>query len=376
MVKRSNWESDMMRHVYFFTGFPGFISNQLIREMKKQDELFDKLVAIVLPSEWHKAVNERLNILKELNLKEEQFILIEGDITKPGLNINQKENSFKKEEITHFFHLAAIYNLAVPKNIAYLVNVEGTHNVNKYVLELPNVKRYTYFSTAYVAGRREGKLYEHQLIRPDHFKNYYEETKFEAEVLVREIMDKVPVTVIRPGIVTGNTRTGETIKFDGPYFILNFLDRISFLPIIPNITKSNCVINLVPVDYIIKATAFLTLSPKGVGKTYHLTDPNPYTVSVIYKLLSTEYNGKRPIGYLPFGFTKRVLSIKPLRKFLGVELESLDYFTWKGEFDCTQAQVDLSEGGITCPDFKEAVLPMIEFYRANKDNKAFHIEIT
>ncbi|OCA89807.1 SDR family oxidoreductase [Bacillus sp. FJAT-27986] len=365
-----------MKHVYFFTGFPGFISNQLIRELKKQDQLFNKVIAIVLPSVWHKAVSERLKIINEFNLDENQFILIEGDITKPGLNISKKESGFKKGEITHFFHLAAIYDLAVPKNIAYLVNVDGTHNVNDYVLTLPNLLRYTYFSTAYVAGRREGKLYEHELIKPDKFKNSYEETKYEAEVLVRKIMDHVPVTVIRPGIVKGNTLTGETIKFDGPYFILNFLDRIRYLPIIPNITKSTCVINLVPVDYIVKATAYLTLSPKGAGKTYHLTDPNPYTVTDIYKLFLKGYNGKRPIGYLPFGLTKMALSIKPIRKFLGVEVESLDYFTWKGEFDCVQAQADLAEGGILCPDFKEGVVPMVEYYRANKNNRAFHIEIT
>ena len=365
-----------MKHVYFFTGFPGFISNQLIREIKKQDESFAKLIAVVLPSEWSKAEQERQKIIKELYLEEDQFIIVEGDITKPGLNINEKESDFTKEEITHFFHLAATYDLAVPKNIAYLVNVDGTQNVNDFVLTLPNLMRYTYFSTAYVAGRREGKLYEHELVRPERFKNYYEETKFEAEVLVRDIMDRVPVTVIRPGIVKGNTQTGETIKFDGPYFMLNFLDKIRFLPVFPNITKSTCVINLVPVDYIIRATTYLTLSPKGVGKTYHLTDPNPYTVSEIYKMFLKGYNGKRPIGYLPFGITKRALMFKPLRKYLGIEVESLDYFTWKGEFDCKQAQTDLSESGIICPDFKEGVTPMVEYYRANKNNRAFHIKIT
>ena len=366
----------MMKHVYFFTGFPGFISNQLIREMKKQDPSFSKLVAVVLPTEWKKAEQERQKILHELHLEENQFILVEGDITKPELNMNKKESGFTKEEITHLFHLAAIYDLAVPKNIAYLVNVKGTRNVNDYVLTLPNIKRYTYFSTAYVAGRREGKLYEHELVRPEQFKNYYEETKYEAEVLVRGIMDRIPVTVIRPGIVKGNTRTGETIKFDGPYFILNFLDRIRFMPIIPNITKSTCVINLVPVDFIIKATAYLTSSSKGVGKTYHLTDPKPYTVTEIYQMFLQGYNGKKPKGYLPFRITKAALSIRPLRKFLGVEVESLDYFTWKGEFDCTQAQADLAESGIKCPDFREGVRPMVEYYRANKNNRAFHIEIT
>jgi len=365
-----------MKHVYFFTGFPGFISNQLIRELLDTDADFSKLVAIVLPSQIEKAQNERNRIIQEFHLSEEQFLFVTGDISKKGLNLLKYESVFEKTDITHVFHLAAIYDLAVPKEIAYSVNVEGTRNMNEFVKTLPNLKRYTYFSTAYVAGRREGNLYENELIRPEAFKNFYEETKYEAEVLVRSLMDEMPVTIIRPGIVKGNTSTGETIKFDGPYFILNFLDKVRLLPIIPYITKSVCVINLVPIDYIIKATSYLSLNDKGVGKTYHLTDPKPYTVTEVYRMFTNMYNGKEPKGYIPFVLTKSMLKIKPVRKYFGVEVESLDYFSWKGYFDCTNAQTDLEGSGIQCPDFKDGIPPMIDYYRANKQRSEFHIEIT
>ncbi len=365
-----------MKHVYFFTGFPGFISNQLIRELLNKDRSFSKLIAIVLPSQSDKAQNERTRIIEEFHLSEEQFQLVEGDITKANLNLRGNETGFNRMEITHVFHLAAIYDLAVPKEIAYSVNVDGTRNMNEFVRSIPSLKRYTYFSTAYVAGKREGILYEDELIRPEEFKNFYEETKYEAEVLVRSLMGEVPVTIIRPGIVKGSTSTGETIKFDGPYFILNFLDKIRFMPFIPYITKSSCVINLVPIDYIIQATAYLSLNDKGVGVTYHLTDPNPYTVTEVYRMFTSMYNGKEPKGYVPFVLTRTMLKIKPVRKYFGVEVESLDYFTWKGFFDCANAQRDLAGSGIHCPDFKDGVLPMIDYYRANKQCSDYHIEIT
>lgn len=367
---------EMMSHVYCFTGFPGFISNQLIREIIKEDAEVAKIIAIVLPSQIGKAQLEKEAILKDTAWKQDQFILMEGDITKPNLNLNNIEGAFFSDEVTHFFHLAAIYDLAVPKDLAYLVNVVGTRHVNEFVLTLPNIKRYTYFSTAYVAGKREGILYENELLKPDAFKNYYEETKYEAEVLVDSLKDKVPVTIIRPGIVKGHTNTGETIKFDGPYFMLNFLNKLRHLPIIPYISKSSCVINLVPVDYIIRATVYLSLSPIGKGKTYHLTDPKPYTVTEIYEMFMENYNRKKPIGILPFSITKWSLSLKPIRKFLGVEVEALDYFTWKGTFDCTNAQKDLEGSTIGCPDFKDGVVPMVEYYRRNKDKREYHINIT
>lgn len=365
-----------MKHVYFFTGFPGFISNQLIRELLSTDKSFSKLIAIVLPSQIEKAQNERSKVIQEFHLNEEQFQLLEGDITKPKLNLPENESGFNKEGITHVFHLAAIYDLAVAKQIAYSVNVDGTRNMNEFVESIQGLKRYTYFSTAYVAGKREGILYEDELIRPEEFKNFYEETKYEAEVLVRTLKTKVPITIIRPGIVKGSTLTGETTKFDGPYFILNFLDKIRFMPIIPYITKSECVINLVPVDYIIQATAYLSLDDKGIGKTYHLTDPKPYTVTEVYRMFTNMYNGKEPKGYIPFVLTKSLLKAKPIRKYFGVEVESLDYFTWKGYFDCTNTKQDLLGSGIRCPDFKDGVLPMIDYYRANKQRSEYHIEIT
>lgn len=240
---------------------------------------------------------------------------------------------------------------------------------------MPHIQRYVYFSTAYIAGLREGVLYENELIRPKQFKNYYEETKYEAEVLVEELKGQIPVTIIRPGIVKGNTYTGETIKFDGPYFILHFFDRLKFLPIIPYLGKSDAVINLVPIDYILNATVYLSFSKAGEGKTYHLTDPNPYTVTEIYKILMEGLLNRKPKGVIPLILGKFFLQFKIMQKFLKVEKEALDYFEWKGRFDCSIAQKDLADSGICCPDFKEGLSAMVAFYQLNKDKKEYQIKI-
>lgn len=150
------------------------------------------------------------------------------------------------------------------RDIAWKVNVHGTAMVNDFVRILPNLKRYMYFSTAYVAGSREGVLRENELIRPRAFKNYYEETKFEAEHRVEDLKLEIPITIIRPGIVRGHSETGETIKFDGPYFFLNMVDKLKCLPFIPYIGDSNSSINVVPVDYILKASIFIMDEKKAL----------------------------------------------------------------------------------------------------------------
>ncbi|WP_042352818.1 SDR family oxidoreductase [Bacillus massiliigorillae] len=361
-----------VNHVYFFTGFPGFLATRLIKGLIHKDELFEKAFLLVLPALEDKAKQEAQRLEQELKLDSGTLQVVVGDITKMNLDLTQTVNH---EQITHVFHLAAIYDLAVPKDIAYTVNVTGTKNVNNWILTLPNIQRYIYFSTAYVAGTREGALLETELIKPPSFKNYYEETKYEAEVLVEALKPQVPTTIIRPGIVKGHSVTGETVKFDGPYFILNTLRAIGFLPIKPYIGKSTSKINLVPVDFIIEAVSFLALYEQGAGKTYHLTDPNPYSATEIYEMLVQEMYHVRPKGIIPISWCKAFLALAPIRKFLHTEQETIDYFTWKGNFDCRQAKEDLMKANIACPDFKAGVPAMVQYYKLNENNPNYQVQI-
>lgn len=358
--------------VHFFTGFPGFITRQLIRELFRKHKTQEVIVA-VLPGELLKANAERQRILKEFPAG--VLHIIEGDITLPNLGFDDQVLQEITPQIEVIWHLAAIYDLAVPRDIAWKVNVHGTAIVNDFVRTLPNIKRYMYFSTAYVAGTREGVLREEELIRPSAFKNYYEETKYEAELRVEDLKAKVPVTIIRPGIVRGHSETGETIKFDGPYFFLNMVDRLKCLPFIPYVGQSKSTINVVPIDYVMDAVTFLFDEPSAVGRTLHLTDPNPHPVQEVYRTMVKLLTNHYPKGRLPLALAKKSLQVPFVRKKLRVEQETLDYLTWNAEFDTTEAVGILQKGGITCPDFIQTMPKMIEFYNAHKEDESFQIQI-
>jgi thioester reductase-like protein len=361
---------------YFFTGFPGFLASSLIKQLSHDHhKQIEHLFLLILPSQQNLAESTLDQITKHTNLEREQFTILFGDITIENLGLDSEIIETLKEKVTHVFHLAAIYDLAVPKDIAYKVNVEGTSHVNNWLFGLTNLKRYIYFSTAYVSGRREGKIYEHELKQSQAFRNHYEHTKYLAEVLVQDIMDRIPTTIIRPGVVKGNSKTGETIKFDGLYFQLNVLERIKFLPIIPYFGKGTAEGNFVPSDYVLEATSYLAIDSIGEGKTYHLTDPKPYKMWELQKMLTEEYLGKTPKGRLPLSTVKAPLRIKPIRKWLKAEAEALDYFSIHSSYDCSQTLKDLEGSGITCPDFKDTVGPMVSFYRKYKDDKTKHITI-
>lgn len=355
------------------TGFPGFLAKNIIKELRLQ-KAFSSIYVLVLPVQVDKAKEMIAEIYKD-EIPNQQIIIVEGDITEPNAGLKNETLNMLREKVVYIWHLAAIYDLAVPKDIAWKVNVHGTDMFNKVVVQFPNLKRYIYFSTAYVAGKREGKLLETELIRPDGFKNYYEETKYEAELLVEQLKESVPVTIIRPGIVRGNSVTGETIKFDGPYFFINMITNLKWLPVLPYLGKSHSFINVVPSDYITKASIYSCFSEDALSKTLHLTDPKPYPVEEVYRSFVKEITGKYPKGRIPLFLAKASVSLYPVRKLLQVEKETLDYLTWDSSFDTTVAESILKKGNITCPDFIESIPSMIGFYNGHKDDKLYHIQI-
>jgi len=358
---------------HFFTGFPGFITAQLIKDLIKKGQA-KKIYTLVQDSQMELAKNRAAAINVELKT-DINIEVICGDITLPNLGIDPGILAKLENESLVFWHLAAMYDLAVKEEIAWKVNVDGTKMVSDFVKRHPSIERLMYFSTAYVAGTREGKLLETELIRPKAFKNHYEETKYESELIVEQLKEIIPVTIIRPGIVRGHSETGETIKFDGPYFFINLIERLKWLPFIPYIGKSNAELNVVPIDYIIEASIYLSSHEKAVGATVHLTDPSPHSIENVYRAMVIELTGKEPKGRVPKSLAKIGLSFKFLRQKLGVEAETLDYLTWNATFDITVADQLLTNSNIECADFITSIPMMVYFYNGHKDNVNYHVKI-
>ncbi|MBL0388710.1 SDR family oxidoreductase [Tumebacillus sp. ITR2] len=351
-----------MQDVYFFTGFPGFIATRLIRRLVELNA-GAQFRLLVHPSQRERAERERATLGSA-----EQFQIVEGDITREGLALTSEKSDALRGCVTYVFHLAAVYDLAVPKDLAYDVNVNGTRNVNTFVKSLPQLKRYVYFSTAYVSGDRTGRVLETELVKGQNFKNHYESTKYEAEVLVQSVREQVPLTIIRPGVVMGDSKTGETPKFDGPYFVMRFLDKFASLPI-PYVGRGDVLMNLVPVDYVVEATCCLAHVESGEGKVYHLTDPRPYTAKQAYELICRELLGKPPVWTLPSGLVYGALSIPAFRKWVQVERETIAYFQEQSVYDASQAERDLAAQGIQCPDLREYMGREVAYYKEHREDR-------
>ena len=346
----------------FLTGFPGFIGARLVHALAEQHP--DASFRLLIQPKFHV---EAQQVLEDLGLKDRAELLT-GDITEPDLGLADELDALTAET-THAFHLAAVYDLAIPREIGWTINVDGTRHVLDVLARCEQLEAFGYVSTAYVSGKRTGTIYENELVHAAGFKNYYEETKYHAEVLVQDRMDTIPTIVFRPGIVVGDSRTGETSKFDGPYFILQALRKLPRVTFMTKVGSGQNTVNLVPVDFVIEAMTYLTAQPEHVGTVFHLTDPHPMTTQEILELF-TDLMGMHA-AFVPVPpKLARTLMQTGLGKYLGIAPELIDYFDHPSRYDATNTLTALEGTGIACPPLIGYAHRMLEYLREHRDVRA------
>ena len=348
------------------TGYPGFIGGRLVQALLDQDPE-TRVVALV--------ERRMANAAREAaaRLDSERIEVLAGDIAERRLGLSDQDYERLAAETTAAYHLAAIYDLAVPLEVAQRVNVDGTGNVLELCARCERLERLHYVSTAYVAGVRRGVVYEHELTLGQRFKNHYESTKFQAEVWARQAMDRVPLTIYRPAIVVGDSRSGETRKFDGPYYMLRVISLACRLHMpIPRFGRSEAPFNVVPVDFVIAAMTGAGRDPALVGRTLHLVDPEPISAAQVFDLLAREYCG-RPSSYrVPPGLVAWALRVKAVRRlFAGAPGEGIRYLNHPVRFDTRQASDALEPLGVRCPRLDEYVEPLVRFFCEHEDDPAY-----
>lgn len=357
-----------MERQIFLSGFPGFIGGRLVRCFLERTSAC--LHLLVHPS--MKGVAE--DFCRKWGGRGDRICLYFGDITRPWLGLSGVEWRELTSKVEEVFHLAALYNLSAPYDLSYRVNVLGTYHMLQFCRACRNLRRHNYFSTAYVAGRRRGRILETELDCGQSFRNHYERTKFEAEVLVQESMD-LPTTIYRPAIVVGDSRTGEIGKYDGPYYAiyrLALLERRGWLFLAPYILPpvrgdEDSPLNVVPVDFIVEAVFALSGDRGAEGRVFHLVHPRPMSVGEFRRRVFSYFG----VDSLPFSISPGVLRLFRAvpsgvwDRLVGIPQSTLDYLVDVPVYDTAGMEGFLLERGVVCPPAESLVGPMVEFVRRN-----------
>jgi len=348
------------RETLFITGFPGFIANRLLERLARKDCDF---ILLVQPSLVSRALEEvqRITQLTGRNIRD--FQIVEGDISVPRLALSDVDLALVQQETTRVFHLAAVYDLAVPQDVAMRVNAAGTRNVVELARSLPNLRQFHHVSTCYVAGKREGVILETELKHNAGYRNFYEESKYLAELEVESAKNELRTTIHRPAVVCGDSRTGETGKYDGVYYLIHYLLRWPSGLSLINIGNHVVSLNLVPVDFVVDAMAAFAFDERAIGKTLQLADPSPLTTNQLFNAIAKSIDDHHSRITAPAKWVRFLLMLPPSPRISGLPHHAVPYFFVKQLYDTTQAQELLAPHGIRCPPFESYVDRIVDYAR-------------
>ena len=343
------------------TGFPGFLGSALLPRLLADRP--GRHAVCIVQAHWAETAAERLRDIEESTPElAHRTRLVTGDITRPDLGL--ESGALDLADIREIFHLAAVYDLTVRRDAAMRINVAGTRHILDVAESCPGLEGLHYVSTCYVSGDHPGIFTERDLDVGQDFQNHYEATKYQAERLVQKRMrDGLPATVYRPAIVVGDSRTGETQKLDGPYFVIRWILRSKRLSVLPIVADPKTVeVNLVPCDVVVRAIAHLSRMPDSRGRVYQLGDPSPCTLAELLDLVE-EASGRRVLRIpVPAAVAKAVLRAFP---FIGIPAPAVDYFRLPTRHDCRETAQYLAGAGISVPPFSSYVGKMVQFVEAN-----------
>lgn len=354
----------------FLTGFPGFLGSALVRRLLRRYPADVTMTCLVQSKFRPKAETRAAELLAGRRGDEGRIRLVDGDITVPDLGLGEAMSALQEETI-EIFHLAAVHDPGVERDLAMRVNVDGTHNVLRFARRCPQLKHFQYLSTCYVSGRYSGVFRESDLSAGQTFNNWFEETKYLAELEVQQAMAAwLPATIYRPSIITGDSHSGATHKYDGPYYLIRWIlkqpEEVALLPVVGRPEQVR--LNAVPRDYVVDAIAYLSELERSAGKVYQLSDPNPLTVAEMIDAISAA-TGRRIVRVpLPKGVAKSSLEHVPgVEAFLGIAPESVEYFVEAAHYRSENTQADLKGSGIVCPPFSDYVANLVAFMRAHPE---------
>ena len=351
---------------YFLTGFPGFIGRRLLPKLLSRSP-GARAFLLVQPRHEERARAEIERLGEEAACRTTIFT---GDIVDMHLGLASAEYRQLTSEITDVFHLAALYSHGSDAKALNLVNVEGTRNVLELATDSRKLRRFHHMSTITVAGEREGVISEDELDEGQKFHTAYEESKFKAEMLVQRSQAHLPITIYRPGIVVGDSRTGEIDRFDGPYYLAILLvlgPRGVPLPIPGNLKAP---LNVVPIDFVIDAVAHIAHDDRAIGRTFHIVDPSPMAARRVYEWIAASSHKKLPQIRIDHRVTNRLLKMPFVEKLAREERVAIASVNRLAMYTSANTIELLDGSGVRCPRLNEYLDKLIgyvgEHYREKR----------
>lgn len=357
----------MSKRVTLVTGFPtNFLAVRMVRKIIAEDR--EMLVRCVVQPQFLERARQALEAIPAPDRA--RVTILEGDVAAMDLGLSGAEFVALAAEVSVIHHCAAATYLGVSREVAERVNVDGVREILELATEASRLERLVHWSTALVSGARRGYVLEDELAAPAGFRNVVEETRFKAEQLVRRAMERgLRATILRPGILVGDSVTGEIDRFEGPYLLVLLMTSAPIDFRIPLPGRADVPLNLVPIDHVVEAGWAIANDPRSVGRTFHLVDPAPLTARQVFEQIARAAGRPPPRGFVPTNVATALLRTPGLERFAHVPRAFLEQLATEVVYDDRNAREILEPLGIRCPRFETYVSVMVQYVRHQQAQK-------
>jgi len=361
---------------YFITGASGFIGKRLVRKLLERDGSVVYFLVRALEADAVAQLREYWGV------DESRAIPVVGDLTQPLLGVSAADKKKLSKKITHFFHLAAIYDLKADAESQQRANVDGTRNTVQFA-EAIGSKHFHLFSSIASAGLFEGLFREDMFEEAENLDHPYFRTKHDSEAIVRREC-KLPWRIYRPAIVVGDSRTGEMDKIDGPYYFFKLIQKMRKMlpPWMPTIGLEGGRINVVPVDFVVAAVDHIAHLKNEDGKCFHLVDPTPMRVGDLLNTIARAAHAPEMalrinaalLGFIPRHMRKALMALTPVRRIrhaimkdLGLPDDILTFINYPTRFDCRETLRVLKGSDIAVPPLDTYAWRLWDYWERHLD---------
>lgn len=344
--------------IVLLTGLPSLLARAVCGEVLRADPR-----AAVYAVVRTKSLDDARTMLGELPPADRERVhVVEGDAAAIDFGLSGGEHKVLAREVTRIHHCAQVTYLGVDRKAAEHANVRGASELLEFASSCEKLEGLIFHSTAHVAGDRRGVVLESDLEAGQSFRNVVEETKARAEKLMRAAMDRLPIAVVRPATIVGDSRTGEIDRFDGPYLLVMLVVTSPPDLALPLPGLGEEPLNLVPIDWIAQASVAIGRDPRARGRTFHLVDPHPLPARRVFELVARASGRRGPRGSIPANLAKALLRAPGIERIAKSPRAFLDTLTTHVTYDARNAEELLSSLDVgACPPL-EAYVDKLALY--------------
>lgn len=246
------------RETLFLTGVTGLVGGDVLARLLRARPSLRSVVLVRDPARW-------AGVAARLGPCADRATPVLGDLQLPGLGLDAPTRRRLAGEITGVVHAAADVVFSRPIEVSRATNVEGTRRVIELAGGWPLARRFVYVSTAFVAGRRTGRVLERDNGAAYGWVNGYEQSKYEAEAVVREQARQW--LILRPSMIVCDAEDGVVSQFNAVHHTLHLWYH-SLVPMIPGLAGTPA--DAVTRDFTSAGIADLALREDCAGETVHL----------------------------------------------------------------------------------------------------------